>query len=77
MKNHCCGGVVGLVGFAGLAGAGDPENPPVPVPGAAGAFPAPGVVPPNTEALPAFAPSPVEPPPNKAPFAYNCSIRGS
>jgi hypothetical protein len=81
-----CGGCGGVVGGVGEELPGEDPNPelgeePNPEPGedpnpdVVGEL-APGVLP-NPDALPAFAPNPVEPPPNSAPFAYNCSIRGS
>src|SRR5207245_238043 len=38
--------------------------------------PVPGVFP-NPELFPPAAPNPEGPPPSRAPFAYNCSIRGA
>ena len=74
VANHCgcCGGVVGVVGEDVPGVLPNPVPGELPYPGAA---PEPGVFP-KPELLPDAEPR-VEEPPNNAPLAYNCSIRGS
>ena len=69
------GGVGGVTGAPNVGAPGpfvgdvpNPEDGDVPNPEVGGPIP---------ELFPAAEPNPVAPPPINAPFAYNCSIRGS